>query len=85
MIFIQLTTQLGGAETKASPVHAVPPFPASDHDGRVPGPPLSGHTIPGDNTRGLIRNSHRAILCRGFVFVFRRPLKRPLGPEGVTR
>ena len=85
MIFIQLTTQLGGAETKASPVHAVPPFPASDHDGRVPGPPLSGLTIPGDNTRGLIRNSHRAILCRGFVFVFRRPLKRPLGPEGVTR
>ena len=85
MIFIQLTTQLGGAEIKASPVHAVPPFPASDHDGRVPGPPLSGHTIPGDNTRGLIRNSHRAILCRGFVFVFRRPLKRPLGPEGVTR
>lgn len=85
MIFIQLTTQLGGAETKASPVHAVPPFPASDHDGRVPGPPLSGHTTLSGNTRGLIRNSHRAILCRGFVFVFRRPLKRPLGPEGVTR
>ena len=85
MIFIQLTTQLGGAETKTSPVHAVPPSPASDHDGRFPDPPLSGHTTLGDNTEGLIRNSHRAILCRGFVFVFRRPLKRPLGPEGVTR
>jgi len=43
-------------------------------------------TQPPDNsTEGLIRNSHRAILCRGFIFVFRRPLKRPLGPEGVTR
>jgi hypothetical protein len=85
MISFQLTTQLGGAETKAPPEHAVPPKPASDHDGGFPCTPLSGHTTHSVTTRGSIRNSHRAILCRGFLFIFRRPLKRPLGPEGVTR
>jgi hypothetical protein len=81
----QLATQLGGAEAVLPPVLAISPPVERYHTGALWGVPVCWlHCLP-RVCGGLTRNLHRAILCRGFLFVCHVALEQPLGLEGLAR
>ena len=67
------------------PVLAISPHVERYHSGLLERVPVCClHCLP-RVCGGLIRNLHRAIVCRGFLFVCHVALKQSLGLEGLAR
>jgi hypothetical protein len=81
----QLATQLGGAEAVSTSCTCdLATYGEISYRGALGLPVCWLHCLP-RVCGGLTRNLHRAILCRGFLFVCHVALEQPLGLEGLAR